>query len=79
MKAHARYNGEELEALLSADVVQTLGDATYGGPRIETTFENVDIEAVTILGVDVDPKSLRIDLQSAICALWDELEPDMEE
>ncbi len=73
----AKWSGEELEVIFSASGQRT----DYGVPRSPTWTEWTDfeIDALTILGVDVTPDTLPEDLVSAIYELADDVEFEPEE
>ena len=76
---YAKYEGEEVEAHFSADAHQN----DFGVPRSPVWWEPDDstirIDALSILGVEVNPKDIPADLVNAIHALADEVEFKMQE
>lgn len=72
MPATASYQGEEVEVIFRADWQK----CDLGVPRSPVWHEpeNIEITALTILGVDVDPKAIPADLVNAVHALADEVE-----
>jgi len=75
----AKFEGEEVEVEFSADAHKT----DLGVPRSPVWWEPDDstirIEALSILGVEVNPKDIPADLVNAIHALADEVEFKMQE
>lgn len=70
--ASAKYEGEEVEVTFTARMVKN----DYGVERSPVWYEAEDIEvdAVTILGVDVEFGKLPENLRKAISQLSDEVE-----
>ncbi len=70
--ASAKYNGEEVEVTFTARMVKT----DYGVDRSPVWYEpeDIEIDTLSILGVEVDPKDLPKALVEAIHELSDEVE-----
>ena len=70
--ATAKYRGEEVEVTFTANMVRN----DYGVERSPVWHEpeDIEIDTVSILGVEVDPKYLPEKLVAAIHELSDEVE-----
>jgi hypothetical protein len=72
MQALGYYSGEEVEVTFRATLVAS--DYGVPGSPVWDEVEDVAIDALTILGVEVDPKALPDKLYTAIMELADEVE-----
>jgi len=72
----AKYSGQEIEAVFSANAEQ----ADYGVPGSPQWWEPVDreLDSLTILGVDVSLDSLPEKLQKELLSLADDLEFELD-
>lgn len=72
----ATYLGEEIEVTFTATAQRDwIGDASVpNGTQECIDIDDIEVEAVTILGVTVDYYNLPDDLQTAIYILSDEVE-----
>jgi len=74
MSVTATYNGEEVDVVFIAETERN----DYGVPGSPVWYEvnpdSIKIDALSILGLDVDIAALPKDLQDAIYALADEVE-----
>lgn len=79
--ARATYTGEEVEVTFTANAVDNwIGDPNViNGTMDVISFEDIDVDSVTILGVDLVYKELPAALQAAILALADDLEFSVDE
>lgn len=66
-KVYATLSIDDIDATLSATATQDSYDV-QGSPTW-TTFEDMRVESIAILGVDVNPKSLPDTLIAKICEL----------
>lgn len=70
--ATAMFSGSEIDVMFTARAVKV----DYGVPRspVWTEFEDVEIAALNILGVEVKPSALPVELVNVIYELADECE-----
>jgi len=69
-RVYATLSLDDIDATLSATATQDSYDV-QGSPTW-VTFENMRVEAIAILGVDVNPKALPPALLANVCELADE-------
>ena len=69
-RVYATLSIDDIDATLSATPVRDSYDVH--GPIEWTTFEDMQVESIAILGVDVDPKALPKELLANVCDLADD-------
>ena len=73
---HARYTSEDIDVMFTAEAEYS-DYGVKGSPILcDPNPDTIQIFALTILGVDVDPKAIPADLLDAVLSLTDGLDWD---